>query len=119
MNILNQLTDSLSTYFSGIIDFLPKLMVALTIVLLVYIIMRIIRSRLTRWIRKKSDDHLLVDFMDGCLQDAQFCPWFSLIIISAGILGSRHQSDRRFGSICFHHRFCLQRFRLKTFWQVS
>ena len=84
MNILNQLTDSLSTYFSGIIDFLPRLLVALTIVLLVYIIMRIIRSRLTRWIRNKSDDHLLVDFMDGVFKTLNFVLGFLLLLYLLG-----------------------------------
>lgn len=84
MNILNQLTDSLSTYFSGIIDFVPRLLVALTIVLLVYIIMRIIRSRLTRWIRNKSDDHLLVDFMDGVFKTLNFVLGFLLLLYLLG-----------------------------------
>lgn len=84
MNIFTQLTDSISAYLSGIIEFFPKLIVALTIVLLVYIIMRIIRSRLTQWIRNKSDDHLLVDFMDGAFKTLNFILGFLLLLYLLG-----------------------------------
>ncbi len=84
MNIFNQLMDSISSYISGIIDFFPKLVVALTIVFLVYFIMRIIRSRTTRWIRKKSDDLLLVDFMDGVFKTLNFILGFLLLLYLLG-----------------------------------
>lgn len=84
MNILNQLMDSIYAYLSGIIDFLPKLLVALTIVFLVYIIMRMIRSRTTRWVRNKSDDHLLVDFMDGAFKTLNFILGFLLLLYLLG-----------------------------------
>ena len=84
MDIITQLIESSMAYISGIIDFLPKMIVSILIVSLIYMILKVIRTRTVKWIRHKADDHLLVDFMNGVLHTVNIIIGFLLLLYLLG-----------------------------------
>lgn len=65
MEILQDLKDQILTYYDVIIAFIPKLIIGLLIVGVLFLILRTLRKKLYRILSLRADDKLLVGFVDN------------------------------------------------------
>ena len=65
MEILNDLKTQMASYYDGIIAIIPKLAVAILIVVLLLSFLRYVRRRSVTYMLDKADDKLLVGFIDS------------------------------------------------------
>ena len=68
MEIINDLIDQFDLYYDKLIILIPRILIALIVVSFFLIVMRFIRIKLMKFIAKKADDKLLVNFFNKIFQ---------------------------------------------------
>ena len=87
MDFLTDLQNQLISYYDTIIDVIPKLGIALVIVILYLIVISFIRKRFVRFMRKKAEDVLLVDFFNKILRSINIIIAILLFLYIIGLAG--------------------------------
>ncbi len=87
MDFFTDLQNQLISYYDTIIDVIPKLGIALVIVILYLIVISFIRKRFVRFMRKKAEDVLLVDFFNKILRSINIIIAILLFLYIIGLAG--------------------------------
>lgn len=58
----------IGTYYDSIVALLPKLGIAVVVCAIVFVTVRFIRRRVMRYLRRRADDTLLLDFFDSLIR---------------------------------------------------
>jgi len=95
MKILEDLRSQIGGYYDNFIVFLPKLILGLVVSYLVYRILCVFEKRILKYLDKRTEDKLLVNFLDGIMNIGLviFSTFIFLYIIgqaglASGILGA-------------------------------
>ncbi len=65
MDLIRDLKIQVNTYYDSLIEFLPKLLIALVVCFVLMVIIKTIRTRSINFIKNKADDKLLVNFANS------------------------------------------------------
>ncbi len=67
MKVLNDLIAQLEGYYDVFIVFLPKFIIGILFAFLVYKILKIFEKRILKYLDSKTEDKLLINFLDGVM----------------------------------------------------
>lgn len=87
MDVIQDLQDQLATYYDKMIILLPKLAIGLIVSLLVYLVLRVVKRRLIRFLRAKAQDKLLVNFLESVFSIVNFLIVLFLFLYTVGQSG--------------------------------
>lgn len=87
MDFFEDLTAQVATYYDKIIDLIPQVGIALVVVAIFLVTMYFIRSRLVRFMRKRADDVLLIDFFNRIIKIFNILVAALLFLYIVGLAG--------------------------------
>lgn len=87
MDIISDLKDQLLGYYDSIISLLPKLAIAVVILIIFSFVVRFLRKRTIKFARSKADDQLLINFLDSIFSLINFIIGFLLFLYIIGQTG--------------------------------
>ncbi len=67
MEIITDLKSQFIIYLNSLIEYVPRLAIALVIVIIMSLILKVIRKKLSSYLGQKADDQLLVNFISSLL----------------------------------------------------
>jgi len=87
MDITNDLKEQLIEYYHGAIKVLPRLVLAILLAVIFFIVLRFVRKKLIKLINMKADDRLLVNFFDSILHIINIILTFLIFLYLVGQAG--------------------------------
>jgi len=87
MEIISDLKEHILTYYDDFIAIIPRLFLAVIIVIIFSLIARFVRRKFIKFVHSKAEDKLLVNFFDGVIQSLVLIISFLLFLYILGMSG--------------------------------